>query len=1187
MTSARTPNDTDARPLEGLRTREEAGVRPFSDLTRDQRRAADRAYALLTDLAAMPMPEGERPNSFWPRIDRVRHNHTVILDGGRGSGKTTVFLSLLDAWARYWSEAPRDGILQSEPGRPAPSRDLYPARVPSGKGVLVPLEIVDLQPLPPSMNLLLHLAGRLQRVVKAIEGMPAERWPAAFHPRGPDAEPASSTYWREFIQVVAGGWDGNVRERRSQLDPEAYAIELEQSARRGIEMQSSFQRFLDALTKDFCRYARFWLGDALPLFIVPIDDADMNPQRSMELIDLLQSLSHPRMAFLLTGHSDMFLSALRAHYLAMLRRPLAYLRVSDDELHTLTLRASPTQLAEDVYARAIPPAHRCELPPLSPADRIGPEAPDRRLAAAMQQALASIDVPQYLGAPARKLSGYFEANPQLKETLPDRLRGLQDLLAGIESEKREERDAKPITSTPPAAPEPAAGALTAASSLAAGVPAPAVVPPPSLSTRVVRRLWRDALRRSQASPEQRELLNNVVERDEVTGQLAVFAEAIDWKTLVHDVRPVERYPWQLTFGRVARVQANVKGHASDGLHEAATAALMLAIDVASDDPESYFVGPSPAPEAFHDVFARVEIQSTALGSRVHSTWPLPRWESFRDHVEFSRAWVKFHINNPLATLEDIAAMYLCLVLDVSQHAMQPHTPETKWASLAERIVGLASPVQGSASRRDAVIARWALAHAGLLAAPESGLPPVTANELLKALQAAATGEGQGASLWPEMKNALLHERRRHMRQAWVSSERDESAGRRRGPRLGEERLRLLLEEMDGYEHDWAQVIEGKTPKAVEGKPGASAIDILLKARVNTAKESFLGPPKQVAEDYLLQERRAALETIPASVESECRQALGLQPDGLTAKDVLKTLWDISTRNRSRLEGLITATREGLVVKNCMAPKVELRVDRLGPHGWTYRMGAVAIQPGTPMAPFESALYQLSLDVAADESDLDTSASGVPAVFSEWWTGMCVGIGAVDVPWLTAQWISVFDVHLVAEWWRGSVPLLHRDEGSLHEEAIDALAYVFLREVLNVAEERSAFRRWDMMPEFEYSVLEDLVKDEIFRRREREEDGHYKGRRWEAFKAWRAAVPLFAAPESGLSAEAAKAILDGSGIGAKRTKADADRRADLQKLRLERAMYALGKDATPEQAKAFLANVDKDFADHPWLKRIGS
>ena len=38
-----------------------------------------------------------------------------------------------------------------------------------------------------------------------------------------------------------------------------------------------------------------------PCFIIPVDDADMNPERGVELRELLRSLWHPNVIFLLTG----------------------------------------------------------------------------------------------------------------------------------------------------------------------------------------------------------------------------------------------------------------------------------------------------------------------------------------------------------------------------------------------------------------------------------------------------------------------------------------------------------------------------------------------------------------------------------------------------------------------------------------------------------------------------------------------------------------------------------------------------------------------------------------------------------------------------------------------------------------------------------------------------------------------
>ena len=50
-----------------------------------------------------PDPEGDRDKGvehFLPRVDVERLNHVVLIDGGRGSGKTAVLMTLLHVWAR-------------------------------------------------------------------------------------------------------------------------------------------------------------------------------------------------------------------------------------------------------------------------------------------------------------------------------------------------------------------------------------------------------------------------------------------------------------------------------------------------------------------------------------------------------------------------------------------------------------------------------------------------------------------------------------------------------------------------------------------------------------------------------------------------------------------------------------------------------------------------------------------------------------------------------------------------------------------------------------------------------------------------------------------------------------------------------------------------------------------------------
>ena len=75
-------------------------------------------------------------------------------------------------------------------------------------------------------------------------------------------------------------------------------------------------------------------------------------------------------------------------------------------------------------------------------------------------------------------------------------------------------------------------------------------------------------------------------------------------------------------------------------------------------------------------------------------------------------------------------------------------------------------------------------------------------------------------------------------------------------------------------------------------------------------------------------------------------------------------------------------------------------------------------------------------------------------------------------------------------------------------------------------------------------------------------------------AWIRALPLLAAPESGLSAEAASEILDGAQL-------EDSRRAELGTLRVQRARVC-APDQDPE---AVLAAIDTACPGHPWAREI--
>jgi len=348
----------------GFKLRSEAGVVAWGALTEEQREAGKQVHGLLREMAVSTEKVDKPKPSFLPRLDKTRHNRVLLIDGGRGSGKTELLLTVLDFWRSYFLDEQPKG---------APVYDDVDALHPdikasySLRGRVVPVGLLDLHPLPPSTNLLFHIIGRFERVVEWLEeDGKAEHQPAAWHFSG-SSELDSRKTWQGLLKAAAAGWDGNVKERGARLDLEAYAMELEESERQRLNVVDTFAAFLDALVKDFPRRCNLNKPPMpMPLFVLAVDDADMDPSRSVELLETVRMLWHPRLAFVLTGHSELFVHTLAEHFLGELRQPLKGSGVVASELVGLVENRPHLRLANDVYEKIIPTGHRCRVLPISP-----------------------------------------------------------------------------------------------------------------------------------------------------------------------------------------------------------------------------------------------------------------------------------------------------------------------------------------------------------------------------------------------------------------------------------------------------------------------------------------------------------------------------------------------------------------------------------------------------------------------------------------------------------------------------------------------------------------------------------------------------------------------------------------------------------------------------------------------------
>jgi hypothetical protein len=291
--------------------RDDGSIVDWSKLDEKQRAAALKAHALFASMAEVPNqkpPPTAELFSFLPRLDAFRRNHVVLIDGARGSGKTAVMLRLLKDWTDNLTGKPESETLNFKLQNDA---------------LLVPVGLLDLEAVPQHGNLATRLAGMFERVIAAMErrGAKDDRTPSAPAWALPEGDTLKSREkWRHFVNAAALEWDRSLERRRASIDPDAYAVEVEQAETKGLQARTCFREFIDSLVEDWQRsHAR---RATWPFFIVPIDDADLNPGRVVEMFGLLRTLWHPRVGYLLTGHSELFERVLTTHFRVQLDMPV-------------------------------------------------------------------------------------------------------------------------------------------------------------------------------------------------------------------------------------------------------------------------------------------------------------------------------------------------------------------------------------------------------------------------------------------------------------------------------------------------------------------------------------------------------------------------------------------------------------------------------------------------------------------------------------------------------------------------------------------------------------------------------------------------------------------------------------------------------------------------------------------------
>jgi hypothetical protein len=327
-------------------------ARPFTrnSLTESQRQIFDKVVSLLQDaLTQLDQNQKEAedaakfPTRLQPQTRRI--NPVIMVSGGRGTGKTSLLLTL-----QREVILPQTGTSANATG---PLADL--------RQRIVWLETLDLEPMPQSTGLMAAMVARIEQAVTEdaeTDDLCLRRAQRTF---GKVLQDLS-----DFSLDVCLAWDQDYPRLGDSGDTDLYARERMRVERARTNLQTRFAKLLNDLAA-----TTPWKSDKQrPLFVLPVDDIDLNPARCLELLRLVRSFQTPRFVVLLFGDYEVARFVVNLSFLKEFGDLLP-----DHVLGTDTIRANidgqAFRLGAEAIRKMLPPNQRFRLKNVSVGEVLG------------------------------------------------------------------------------------------------------------------------------------------------------------------------------------------------------------------------------------------------------------------------------------------------------------------------------------------------------------------------------------------------------------------------------------------------------------------------------------------------------------------------------------------------------------------------------------------------------------------------------------------------------------------------------------------------------------------------------------------------------------------------------------------------------------------------------------------------
>lgn len=316
-------------------------ARPFEwELLTEQQREAVR---LVARLIAEAVNDTEQSGEGIHALQTRRRSQIAFVDGDRGTGKTSVLLTL-------------HGLTQRGSSWTAPGGEEDLGRLVELRERIVWLETLDMEPLGRRSNLFAAILARIDAVCAPVKSgvLPPIAMDLDPLDAGEDALSKLQNLQNDAVIV----WDGTLPDRGARIDPSAYAAEVLRAERAGLELNARLATVMEKLAE--LRNAT--RSGGRPVFVLPVDDFDLAPARCLELLRLIRTVMTPRLFFLVAGSVRLAEKALKLHSegeLAALAGSALSQRYWDERITPIGLEVGANNIR-----KLVPPQQRARLAPV-------------------------------------------------------------------------------------------------------------------------------------------------------------------------------------------------------------------------------------------------------------------------------------------------------------------------------------------------------------------------------------------------------------------------------------------------------------------------------------------------------------------------------------------------------------------------------------------------------------------------------------------------------------------------------------------------------------------------------------------------------------------------------------------------------------------------------------------------------